>query len=106
MCPHWHAHHQGYSNSLGSVGAQPMVVEVYVGLLHVPDEVGDGHYAHQFAGLQVQLLLSSGEKFLGICKKKKKMPEEEAEFLFFLCLIFLLTQTTFDSDWCPLCLRV
>ena len=49
-----------------------MVVEVYVGLLHVPDEVGDGHYAHQFAGLQVQLLLSSGEKFLGICKKKKK----------------------------------
>ena len=25
-----------------------------------PDEVGDGHYAHQFAGLQVQLLLSSG----------------------------------------------
>ena len=81
-----------------------MVVEVHVGLLHGPDEVGDRHYAHQFAGLQVQLLLSSGEKFLGIYKKK--MQEEEAEFLFFLCLSFLLTQTTFNSDWCPFCLRI
>ena len=80
MCPHWHAHHQGYSNSLGSVGAQPMVVEVYVGLLHVPDEVGDGHYAHQFAGLQVQLLLSSGEKFLGICKKIKRCQRKKWSF--------------------------
>lgn len=67
MCPHWHAHHQGYSNSFGTVGAQPMVVEVHVGLLHVPDEVGHRHDAHQSAGFQVQLLLSSGEQFLSIC---------------------------------------
>lgn len=47
-----------------------MVVEVHVGLLHVPDKVGDGHYTHQFAGLQVQLPLSGGEKFLRIYTKK------------------------------------
>lgn len=73
VCSHWHAHHQGYSNSLGTVGAQPVVVEVHIRFLHVPEEVGDRHYAHQFAGLQVQLFLSGGEKFLSICRKKYRL---------------------------------
>ena len=72
MCLHWHAHHQGYSNSLGTVGAQTMVVEVQEGLFHVPEEVGDRHHAHQFAGLCVQLPLSGGEQFLSICRKRCK----------------------------------
>lgn len=46
-----------------------MVVEVHVGLFHVPEKVGDRHYARQFAGLQVQLPLSGGEKFLRIYTK-------------------------------------
>lgn len=68
-CPHWHAHHQGYGNRLGTVGAQPVVVEVHIGLFHVPEKVGDRHYARQFAGLQVQLPLSGGEKLLRIYTK-------------------------------------
>jgi hypothetical protein len=44
-----------------------MVVEIHAGLLHVPDEVGGRHYTHQFAGLQVQLLLSDVEEFLCVC---------------------------------------
>jgi hypothetical protein len=47
-----------------------MVVEVHAGLLHVPDEVGGRHYAHHFAGLQVQLPLASGEELLCICRER------------------------------------
>lgn len=41
-----HPHHQSYGDGLGALGAQPVMVEVHVGLLHVPDEVGGGHYAY------------------------------------------------------------
>lgn len=83
-CPHWYAHHQGYSNGLGTPGAQSMVVEVHIGLLHVPDEVGDGHYAHKSAGLQVQLPLSGGEKFLCICRKRCKWMKQSFSSTFAL----------------------
>ena len=66
-----HAHHQSYSNGLGTLGAQPIMVEVHAGLLHVLDEVGGGYYAHEFAGLQVQFLLSDGEEFLCVCRESQ-----------------------------------
>lgn len=61
-----HAYHQGYSDSLGTEGAQTVVVEIHVRLFYVPEEVRDRHHIHYFAGLQVQLLLSSGEGLLSI----------------------------------------
>lgn len=73
-----HAHHQSYSNGFDTHGAQTMVVEVHAGLLHVPDEVGDRDHTHQFAGLQVQLLLSDVEEFLCVYIENQK----EIRFLF------------------------
>lgn len=83
-----------------------MVVEIHVGLLHVPEKVGDRHHAHQSAGFQVQLILSGGEKFL--CIYRKKMQVDEVGFLFYICLISPLAlgqlQTLFI--WCLLCPRM
>lgn len=72
-----------------------MMVEVHAGLLHVLDEVGGRHYAHQSAGLQVQFLLSDGEEFLCVCRER----QNEISFLFQAALAPRPPQGRCSSAW-------
>lgn len=72
-----------------------MMVEVHAGLLHVLDEVGGRHYAHQSAGLQVQFLLSDGEEFLCVCRER----QNEISLLFQAALAPRPPQGRCSSAW-------